>query len=179
MDNSYVPAPVIETRQLRVRIDEHWHVANLRYFDTEGEFARRTTLLLGHALPPPLAISASSDLATSRSLLAWKSPTESLLLCVDYDLLHALAGIEGDGCCVDQTGGRRIVRIEGARGADLMARLGGVALDPPVGGASPGRLAELPALSLKLRHDLRLLVVERFHFEHLLRWIELTVSDLD
>ena len=178
MDRAYVPAALIEGRRVCVRVEEHWHVADLRYFDPAGKFAAQAAAILGHAIPAILSISAGGSLKEPRSLLAWRSPTESFLLCSDAEHMQRLAAPSADGCCVEQTGGHGIVRIEGTAGADVMARLGGVALNPPVGAAHGGRLADVPAFSLRLTEDVLLVAVDRFYLEHLLRSIELTVRDL-
>lgn len=178
MDRACVPAALIEGRRVRVRVDEHWHVAALRYFDPAGEFAAQAAAILGHAIPAILSISAGGSLKEPRSLLAWRSPTESLLLCSDAEHMRQLTTPSADGCCVEQTGGRGIVRIEGTAGADVMARLGGVALNPPIRAAHGGRLADVSALSLRLTEDCLLVAVDRFYLEHLLRSIEMTVRDL-
>ncbi len=178
MDSCIAPATDLEIEGLRVRCEEDWHAAALRYLNADGKFARHAAAALGQTLPAALTFSARGATQAPDLLLAWRSPSETLLLCRDPGPLRTVSGIEADGCCIDLTHGRCVLRIEGIRGGELVMRLGGTALDPPPGGARSGRLAEVPGLTLRLDADLLLLVVDRLYADHLLAWIRLSVADL-
>jgi heterotetrameric sarcosine oxidase gamma subunit len=154
-------------------------VASLRYFESGGAFAASVEEIVGAALPAALRISFASTGADT--LLAWRSPTESLLLCRDAERFAALArslAVAADGCMVDQTGGLCVLEVHGAQADDLLLRLGSSESVPGVGEARSCRLAELAVLVACRQASRYILVVERVYLDHLLGWIRATSSDL-
>jgi heterotetrameric sarcosine oxidase gamma subunit len=156
-------------------------VACLRYFDPAGKFPGAVKEALGRPLPEPLRADSATHGGDSEFILAWRSPTESVLLSTSrsafLDVAKRLASAE-DGCVVDQTGGLCAVRVSGAKAADLLCRLGASASIPGLGEARSSRLAELPVLTLCVRADTLILLVERVYIAHLLGWISKTAADL-
>jgi Sarcosine oxidase, gamma subunit family len=162
---------------LTVRSAEPMQAAALRYFETGGGFARAVRDATGVALPPVLgAVEAGAGELT----LAWRSPTETLLLTPSAarlaQLEEQLAGA-GDGCLVNLTGGLKVLGVTGDRIADLLCRLGGTASVPAPGEARRSRLADVPVLALCVRAGETLLVVDRAYTEHLMGWIRETLLD--
>jgi sarcosine oxidase gamma subunit len=168
----------LATADVRVGDEHHWQAASLRYFDVAGNFADELHAVLGQ-LPAPLhAVQISSRGA--QFILAWRSPTETVLLC---DAAPAFAALEqrlekvADGCMVEQTGGIRVLRVQGRNAKDLMQRLGSTSATPAPGEARSGRLAELQVLTLCIQPGEFLLLVERAYKDHLLAWIAATIAD--
>jgi heterotetrameric sarcosine oxidase gamma subunit len=151
------------------------HAATLRYFESDGPFAAAVTAAIGRSLPAPLMAAVSQGL-----VLAWLRPTETLALSEGAaplaDLKEKVAQAAG-GHVVDLTGGLKAFRVRGARGSDLLGRLGSAALALRVGEARRGRLADVPVLAICVRADETLLVVERIYAAHLRGWIAATVGD--
>lgn len=147
----------------------------LRYFEAAGPFAAAVAAAAGTPLPAPLRAELRPGL-----VLAWLRPTETLALSEDTapleELRDRLAQAAG-GHVVDLTGGLRGFRVRGARGPELLARLGSTALALRVGEARRGRLADVPVLAIGTRADETLLVVDRAYAEHLRGWIEATLAD--
>jgi sarcosine oxidase gamma subunit len=166
---------------LTVALERGFHSAALRYFSAAGGFAAAASEALGGALPQPLrAAEVELPRGGGTCILAWRSPTDTLLLTKNEsafaDLGQRLAS-ETDGCLVDQTGGLEVVRAEGPRSTDLLVRLGACTAIPALGEARTGRLAELTVLSACVREGEWLLIVERVYADHLLEWIRATVAD--
>ncbi|GAC1669707.1 MAG: hypothetical protein NVS9B2_14750 [Steroidobacteraceae bacterium] len=136
--------------------------ASLRYFEPSGSLAAFVRDVTGQSLPA--AQGATFDAANSL-MLAWRSPTETLLLCNDS--------------MVEQTGGVCVYRVQGPRSGDLLQRMGAVSAVPGVGEARVGRLAELQVLTACVQAGEFLLVVERVYADHLVQWICTTVADFD
>ena len=162
---------------LTVRSAEPMQAAALRYFEVGGGFARAVRDATGAALPPVLtAVEAGAGELT----LAWRSPTETLLLTPSAARLaqieEQLAGA-GDGCLVNLTGGLKVLEVTGDRIADLLCRLGGTASVPAPGEARRSRLADVPVLSLAVRAGETLLVVDRGYAAYLTAWIRETLLD--
>jgi sarcosine oxidase gamma subunit len=171
---------------LSVQWEHGLSVASLRYFDPADPFAVEVSEVLGGPLPAPLraqrrvlsiegAGTAGSDL-----VVAWRSPTETLLVTADASCLSRLdtfAANRSDGCLVDQTGGILTLVIAGARAPDLLTRLGSTDAVPALGEARTSRLAELSVMSLCTRPGEILLLVERVYVRHLFGWIRETVAD--
>jgi heterotetrameric sarcosine oxidase gamma subunit len=158
-----------------VRVEENTPAAALRYFATGGEFAAAAAAA---GAPLPAALAARD---TGRELvLAWRSPTETLCLAHSAtrlaQLLQALEGVPG-GCCVELTGALTLVRLNGGRAADLLARIGSAASCPAAGEARRSRMADVPVLALCVHAPEVVLVVERGYAEHLLGWIRETLLD--
>jgi hypothetical protein len=160
--------------------DQNLHVASLRYFDRDA-FSRSVQERLGMPLPgvcSALCAPNLSDLDTT--VLAWRSPTEALLLCNDPAVVlqlqvHLDSG--NDGCVVDQTGGLLVLRLKGTRVAELFARIGGHGTLPDLGQAKRSRLAEVPVLAIQVQLGEILLVVERVYAEHLMNWTQVHALD--
>ncbi|MBV9316602.1 MAG: hypothetical protein JOZ34_03985, partial [Gammaproteobacteria bacterium] len=94
------------------------------------------------------------------------------------ELIERLAAV-GDGYAVDLSGGLRIVRLTGARSAELICRLGGAASVPAVGEARRSRMADVAVLALSVRNGETLLAVDRAHLPHLLGWVRETLLDFE
>jgi sarcosine oxidase gamma subunit len=179
--------------ELSVRWDHGLAVAALRYFDPAGLFAAEVGEVLGGPLPEPLrayrrvlvtagdgASAEGANSAGSELVLAWRGPTETLLVTADAGWLAAVdrfAAARSDGCLVDQTGGILTLVVAGARASDLLLRLGSTDAVPALGEARTSRLAELSVMSLCTRPGEILLLVERVYVRHLFGWIRETVAD--
>jgi sarcosine oxidase gamma subunit len=181
MDNWAGAPPVVEGGGLRVT-GLPGLVASLRYFDRMGRFAETVRETLGIPLPQALRATARDLRPGAGLILAWRSPTETLLLCGDQDrpafaeLQQRLAGA-ADGSMVDQTGGIRGYRLEGQRGQDLLQRMGAITTIPGLGEARSGRLAELQVLAACVQAGEFLLWVESVYADHLIEWMRATVAD--
>ena len=181
--------------ELSVQWDHGLAVASLRYFDPAGLFAAEVGEVLGGPLPAPLrsdrrvlratVVSAETSAegtpkSGSELVLAWRSPTETLLVTADAGCLAAVerfAAARSDGCLVDQTGGILTLVVAGTRAPDLLSRLGSIDAVPALGEARTSRLAELAVMSLCTRPGEILLLVERVYVRHLFGWIRETVAD--
>jgi hypothetical protein len=176
------PLSPVETSGLSVRLDLDVQVASLRFFAAGGAFASAVQRHLGAPLPATLSAIAVSSLAAGNwALLAWRSPTESILLCSEPELVAKLSSAAealDDGCVVVHTGGARVLRAAGEAVADLFARMGGQATLPAVGEARRSRLADVPILALHVQAGEILLVVDRPFAEHAMNWIRSTALDL-
>jgi len=180
---------------LSVRWDHGLSVASLRYFEPAGSFAAEVGKVLGGSLPPPLRAqrrvrvapgdSAGTSAegpakAGSELVLAWRSPTETLLLTDDAGCLIEVgrfAEARSDGCLVDQTGGILSLLVAGDRAPDLLLRVGSTDTIPALGEARTSRLAELSVMSVCTRPGEIRLLVERVYVRHLIGWIRATVAD--
>jgi sarcosine oxidase gamma subunit len=172
----------IEIDGLSVADQPAYLVASLRYFDSTGRFAAAASEALGRPLAEPLhAIHVAPSTDSAHFILAWRSPSENLLLCSNQAAFSAIAtklAAAVDGCMVDQTGGIRVVRVAGSRARDLLLRLGAATALPDLGEARTGRLAELSVLTLCVRPSEYLLLVERVYEPHLFGWIHATAADV-
>jgi hypothetical protein len=169
-----------EATGVSISLDRRLNVASLRYFAGDGPFAERVQATLCMPLPEPLR-ATRSVVEGVESVMAWRSPTETLLLCTDETLLKKLEAEVAplrDGCLIVQTGGIHVLRASGARVAELFARLGGQGVLPQLGGASRSRLAEIAVLALQVQPGETLLAVERVYTEHLMEWIRVSAADL-
>jgi len=169
----------LSTDGLTVRWDHGLAIASLRYFDPAGSFAAAVGEMLGGPLPEPLRAGRAGR-AGSELVLAWRSPTETLLVTADAGWLAAVSAFaagRSDGCLIDQTGGILSLVLTGARVPDLLLRLGSTDAIPALGEARTSRLAELAVMSLCTRPGEILLLVERVYVRHLLGWIRETVAD--
>jgi sarcosine oxidase gamma subunit len=157
-------------------------VASLRYFDRAGGFAGVVHETLGQPLPQPsrATLAAAAAGHDAQIVLAWRSPTETLLLCdggaAFAELKARLAGA-ADGCMVDQTGGICVLRVQGRRCGDLLQRMGAATAIPGLGEARGGRLAELHVLTACVQTGEFLLFVERVYADHLVEWMRTTLAD--
>src|ERR1700688_4724171 len=97
----------LSTDGLTVRWDHGLAIASLRYFDPAGLFAVEVGEVLGGSLPEPLRAhrrQRAAGGAGSELVLAWRSPTETLLVTADAGWLAAVSAFaagRSDGCLVD------------------------------------------------------------------------------
>lgn len=164
-----------------VRAEREVYVASLRYFDAGGAFAQTLAAVIGGRTPSMLEAVRYQSLDGAYVILGWRSPTETILLCNRADRLATLAqqvAGRSDGCCVDQSGGIRVLTVAGARMAQLLSRLSSVAALPALWQAHTSRLAEVAVTALCVRPGEIILLVERIYSRHLLGWIEATIADL-
>jgi heterotetrameric sarcosine oxidase gamma subunit len=163
---------------LRVEAVPDVQVASLRYFSRAGSFCGVVQETLGQPLPEPCrATVAGRD---AQIVLAWRSPTETLLLCkgpAAFAELEARLAGAADGCMVDQTGGISVLRVLGPRCGDLLQRMGSATAIPGLGLAHGGRLAEVHVLTACIQEGEFLLFVERVYADHLVEWMRTTVAD--
>jgi heterotetrameric sarcosine oxidase gamma subunit len=182
MDNPQGQPIIIEIDGLSVGADRDLQIASLRYFHLEGRFAAAVREAVGCALPEPLrAFQLGSATQGSYVILAWRNPTETLLLSNDraaFDELERQLAAAPDGSMVNQTGGISVLRVQGKKAHDLLLRLGAASAIPHLGEARSGRLAELQVLTACLVPGEFLLLVERVYANHLLEWIGVTAADL-
>jgi hypothetical protein len=171
-----------EPTGLRLSQDDDEFVASLRHFDTEGEFLRTTSRIIGSQLPDACRIvSPVAQVNRGMTILAWRSPTETLLLCDDGSLieqLEAATAMHVDGCVIDLTGGVQVLRAQGDSVSDLFGRAGGQATFPALGEARGSRFAGVPVLALQARRGEILLILDRVHVEHLMSWVCVVAEDL-
>ena len=181
MDSSRVEPFLVEINGLSVSADRDIQIASLRYFDSAGNFAAAVREIVGGALPEPLrAIEVEHATNDAHFILAWRSPTETLLLCEDraaFAELEQRIAAAVDGCMVDQTGGVCVLRVRGGRAGDLLLRLGAATAVPGPGEARSARLAELHVLTVCVQAGQFLLLVERAYADHLIGWIRATAAD--
>jgi len=182
MDNPHGKPAAIEIDGLSVNTDRDIQIASLRYFHQAGRFAAAVREAVDRSLPEPLrAFQVGSAAQGSYVILAWRSPTETLLLSNDrtaFDELERQLAAASDGCMVNQTGGIGVLRVRGEKAADLLLRLGAASAIPTLGEARSGRLAELQVLTACLAPQEFLLLVEQVYANHLLEWIRATAADL-
>jgi hypothetical protein len=182
MDNPKGKPTAIEIDGLSVSADRDIQIASLRYFHQAGRFAAAVREAVGRALPEPLrAFQAGSAAQGPYVILAWRSPTETLLLSNEraaFDELERQLAAALDGCMVNQTGGMAVLRVRGKKAGDLLLRLGAATAIPSQGEARSGRLAELQVLTACLLPGEFLLLVERVYANHLLDWIGATAADM-
>jgi sarcosine oxidase gamma subunit len=184
VDESQELFAAIEVKGLTVDGIRGMRVASLRYFDPAGNFADVAQELIGRPLPQPLRADSATVVhqgGDAKFILAWRSPTETLLLSADpgafAHLKDSLANV-ADGCMVDQTGGLCVVRVSGSRAEDMLRRLGSGASIPAAGEARSSRLADLQVLTLCIQPGTLILLVERVYLAHLLGWMSTTAADL-
>jgi sarcosine oxidase gamma subunit len=180
MADSSAPASIaIDGLSVTIELDQQ--IASLRYFSPTGQFAAGVRTWLGWSVAEPLRAGYGGSASGAHFVLAWRSPTETLLLTRNGTAFSELAqrlAAETDGCLVEQTGGTRLLRVTGPRARDLLLRLGSATSIPEVGEARPGRFAELTLLAASIRGGEYLLLVERVYANHLLEWMSATAADL-
>ncbi len=157
-------------------------VASLRYFDAHGAFARLLRDITGVTLPgTSRALSSTTDRRSDAIILAWRSPTETLMIssaATTIDTLQGAAATITDGCIVDQRGGALVFSAGGEWLTDLFARLGGHGACPALGESLRTRLADVAVSALKIRPEETLLIVERSYAPHLMTAIRASAVDL-
>lgn len=173
----------IEAPGMRIFQDPGLHLASLRYFDPNDVFSRSTQALLGVPLPGVCrAICAPEVASIDTTVLAWRSPTETLLLCDGPTVilqLQALVDSSNDGCVVDQTGGLLALRAQGEGITELFTRIAGHGTLPALGEARRSRMAEVPVLAIQVQLGEILLIVERVYAEHLMNWLRVSAADVE
>ena len=172
----------IQIAGLRVILEPRLQVASLRYFDRQGSFAGRVHNITGMRLPDNLcALRSAAERTWEAIILAWRSPTETLMISAAPTLIETLQGAAAtlpDGCIVDQRGGALVFRASGEAVADLIARLGGHGACPAIGESLRTRLADVAVLAVKVQPEETLLIVERSHGPHLMTAIRVSAADL-
>lgn len=155
-------------------------VASLRYFDPGGSFGCALNQALGEPLPSVQRAALAAPDRDAPTLLAWRSPTETLLLCgsaVTFaELEQRLAGA-GDGYMVDQSAGTCVFRVQGERAAEFLRRLAAATAIPARGEARGGRMADLHVLTACVQAGEFLVFVERVYAAHLAQWFRATAAD--
>ncbi len=172
----------IDIDGLSVNVERDVQIASLRYFRHTGRFAAVVRETIGRALPEPLRALRVGEAAPGMYIvLAWRSPTETLLLCNDrtaFDELERQLAPAADGSMVNQTGGIRAFRVRGSKAGELLLRLGSATAIPGLGEARSGRMAELAVLTVCVQAGEFLLLVERAYAHHLAGWLRVTAADL-
>jgi len=165
---------------VRVAAMAEVRVASLRYFDRGGRFGSALNQALGEPLPQVQRAVLAAPGQDAQVLLAWRSPTETLLLCGSAatfaELEQRLAGAE-DGYMVDQSGGICVFRVQGERAAEFLQRLAASTAIPTVGEARGGRMADLHVLTACVQAGDFLVFVERVYSAHLAQWFRATAAD--
>ena len=181
MDSSPHTLADIEIEGALIAVDPAYRIASLRHFDRTGRFSTCLSEALGHSLPAPLRAARIEHSNGAHSMLAWRAPRETLLLCTDQGLFLGFANTlsaEDDGCMVDQSGGIRAIRATGTRAREILLRLGAESALPQPGQALTARLAELSVLTIGETAGSYLMLVERVYAHHLFAWIDATAADM-
>ena len=177
------PYAPLQAPGISVRVDRALRVATLRYFDAQGAFAQACHAALGIPLPTARhAVEVPGSPAGVEFILAWRHPTQTLVVSNDGAALSALQSelrAAVGGLCLDQSGGLWVVRVQGVRTRDLLLRIGNEASVPTPGESRISRIAELPVVSLSVKPGETLLLLDRVYAEHLLNWIRVTLADFD
>jgi sarcosine oxidase gamma subunit len=179
MDSTGQTFESIEAAGVTARMERWGAVASLRYFNASA-MASRVHKVLGTALPATLAAVRVPRAGEVDVILAWRSPTETLLMSSDSAPIVALQAELSDamdGCVVDQTGGIAVLRLSGERAADVLVRIGSSTTVPGRGAVLTGRLAELSVVAMRVEDPEIILLVDRVYADHLFGWIRATVED--
>ena len=175
--------PPIKAPGMGIFQDPSLHLASLRYFHPIDVFSRSTQALLGAPLPGVCrAICVPEVSCMDKTILAWRSPTETLVLCDGPAVilqLQALIDSSNDGCVVDQTGGLLALRARGEGITELFTRIGGHGALPALGESKRSRMAEVPVLAIQVQLGEFLLIVERVYAEHLMSWLRVSAADVE
>jgi hypothetical protein len=161
---------------LTVELAQGLHLASLRHFAAApiDALLRETT---GAGLPRSQQACQGAD---GEVTLAWRSPSETLLLSGAVAVLQQLAQqlkASDDACLVELSAAFRVVRLAGARVSDLLCRLGGTGAIPNVGEARRGRVCDVPVLAVSVCEAETWLVLDRAYLPHVLGWIGATLAD--
>jgi sarcosine oxidase gamma subunit len=180
VDDSYSFALALDAAGVRIAAVAPVRVAALRYFDPGGRFGRALNQALGEPLPQVQHAALAAPGRDSEMLLAWRSPTETLLLCASAaafaELEQQVAGA-GDGYMVDQTAGISVFRVQGERAAEFLQRVSAATAIPARGEARGGRMADLHVLTACVQAEEFLVFVERVYAAHLAQWFRATAAD--
>lgn len=172
----------IQAVGLHVALRPQWQVASLRYFDACGDFAHLLLGMTGMTLPANLrALCSSADLQPEAVVLAWRSPTETLLITTAPNLIGTIqvaAASSTDGCIVDQRGGALVFGLSGESVPGLIARVGGQGACPAVGESLRTRMADVAVVAVRVLPEETLLIVERSYAPHLMAAIRVCAADL-
>jgi hypothetical protein len=168
--------PVSAGPGLTVQLAQGLHMASLRHFAAAplGALLLETT---GAGLPRS---QQACQAAGAEVTLAWRSPSETLLLSGAVEVLQRLGEkleSSNEACLVDLSAAFRVVRLAGARVSDLLCRLGGTGAIPNVGEAHRGRLCDVPVLAVSVCEAETWLVLDRAYLPHVLGWIGATLAD--
>ena len=182
MDSSPGTAIVVEARGVRVETVRGLWAASLRYFDPAGSFAAAVHEAIGQPVAQPLTATQSRTSHDAQVILAWRTPTETLLLCnggAAFTQFEQRLPAAADGCMVDQTGAFRVFRVQGRRAREVLQRMGATTAIPGLGQARGGRMAEVHVLTVCIEPGEFLLVIERVYADHLTEWIRATLADFN
>lgn len=173
----------IAAPELFVAIDESVRAASLRYFPSMGaDISGSIEAAVGSPMPDALkATGVRTDGRDGISILAWLSPTETLLLSTDdlrFAQLAQCITVAG-GFFVDQTDGFAALKVTGKRTEELLRRIGLSDSYPAIGEARRSRMADVSVLALRTCSEVTLLVVNRTYTEHLMNWIRVSALDFD
>jgi hypothetical protein len=182
MAHSMENSQTIARQGLIVSVDTVTRVASLRHLAPDGALSKIIRAVFGTSLPLPLRVSVATHFDTATDvILAWRSPTETIVLTRDAApidaIQHAVAQLS-DGCCIDRSGSFWTIRMTGMGIDGLMARLGSPESMPTPGQSIRSRVADVPVLSISTASGEVLLLVERTYAPHLLNWIQESVRDL-
>jgi heterotetrameric sarcosine oxidase gamma subunit len=174
---------LIEGSGLKVELEPLLHAASLRYFERDGAFAQMVHDVTGLGVPRDRGAAHSADVAKQIiTILAWRSPSETMLLTTELNLLRSLqtaAAALNDGCVVDQCGGVLVFRARGAEVANLVAKTAGHGAMPAIGESRRTRLADVAVLLIKIQAEESLLVIDRIYAPHVIASIRASAADLD
>jgi heterotetrameric sarcosine oxidase gamma subunit len=180
VDDSCHTAFDLDAAGVRVAAVVQVHVASLRYFDRGGRFGSALEQALGEPLPRTQRAALGAPGRDGQTLLAWRSPTETLLLCgsgATFAELERRLADAGDGYMVDQSGGICVVRVQGERATEFLQRCAASTAIPALGEARGGRMAELHVLTACVQAGEILVFVERVYAAHLADWMRATAAD--
>jgi len=171
----------IEGPTLQVQLQPQWHAASLRYFERDSAFTAMVSAVTGLSVPNDLGAVCAGG-ADRLVLLAWRSPTDTLLLTGDAGLLDSLqtaAAALTDGCLVDQRGGLLVMRARGESVAALVARNAGHGAMPAIGESRRTRFADVAMLIVKVQPEETLFVIDRIYAPHVMASIRVSAADLE
>jgi heterotetrameric sarcosine oxidase gamma subunit len=180
VDDSCHTALDLDAAGVRVASVVQVRVASLRYFDRGGRFGSALEQALGEPLPRAQRAVLAAPGRDAQTLLAWRSPTETLLLCgsgATFAELEQRLADAGDGYVVDQSGGICVFRVQGERAAEFLQRCAASTAIPALGEARGGRMAELHVLTACVQAGEFLVFVERVYAAHLADWMRATAAD--
>src|ERR1700722_9647106 len=164
---------MVDVPSAAASVDPSVRIASLRYYDPHGAFAA-ALLPHGLTLPRPLRCVVAGSAAGSIDILAWRSPTETVWI-VDsaprLDVLRRALSATDEGCLIDQTHGRRLIRLNGGAARSL-AHLGSGFAEIELGVVRVGRMADIAVLACRPRAEEWLLIVDRLYLEHFIGYLK-------